>query len=352
MSIPSIPSARLRPDAVRVSGTILLGILIAIWSTSARAQSCDRIMEQDSTLNNFVDPPQYLTAALGTLGDVKRDGTGPQPMILIPGLGFGGDIFDDFMASHTGEFTMYAVTLPGFGGTQAPPSPSAATSFGDLTWTNGALAAIESLIESEGLVKPIVVGHWLTGTQLALRLALKQPGTIKAVIILAGSTRFVPTDTTHWPSQMPLARRVAGIDQYMAPRWFKTVTRETWDDNNFLPGDYAVNPVRGLRLWREAAEPPLHVWVRYLCEFHAQDVSLELGGLTVPTLVLKPGLDSVYHDPGNNYMVAYCHSGWDKPATENPRISIVTIPDSRACLWLDQPDKVNAAIADFLSHIM
>jgi hypothetical protein len=38
--------------------------------------------------------------------------------------------------------------------------------------------------------------------------------------------------------------------------------RETWDDNNFLPGDYAVNPILGLRLWREAASPQVHVWIR------------------------------------------------------------------------------------------
>jgi pimeloyl-ACP methyl ester carboxylesterase len=150
------------------------------------------------------------------------------------------------------------------------------------------------------------------------------------------------------PLNMPLAKRVAGIDRYMAPRWFKTVTRVTWDDNNFLPGDYAINPVRGLRVWRAAAEPPLHVWVRYLCEFYAQDFTLELDKLAVPTLIVQPGLDGIYHDPGNNYMQAFTHTCWDGAADSNPKIRRVTIPNSRACLWFDQPEKLDAIVDDFL----
>jgi pimeloyl-ACP methyl ester carboxylesterase len=296
----------------------------------------------------LVDPPGYKTAVLGTLGGVKESGQGTQAMILIPGLGFGGDEFDELMARWGTKFRMYTVTLPGFGGTAAPPSPAESVSFGDQTWTNGALRAIENLIEKEHIKRPIIVGHWLTGTQLALRLAINHPGDVRAVIIMAGSARFVATDTARMPRDMPLDRRVAGIDKYIAPRWFKTVTRATWDDNNFLPADYAINPVRGLRLWREAAEPPLHVWVRYLCEFHAQDIVLELDRLTVPTLVVNPGLEGIYHDPGSNYMQAFTHSSWDGATDRNPKIKFVTLPDSRACLWFDQPEKLDAIVEDFL----
>lgn len=172
-------------------------------------------------------------------------------MILIPGLGFGGSVFSEFMEGFAGQYRMYAVTLPGF----------------------------------------------------------------------------------------------------MAPRWFKTVTRETWDDNNFLPGDYAVNPVRGLRLWREAAAPGLHVWVRYLCEFNAQDITLEMDKLTVPTLILKPGLEGIYHTAGNNYMENYCHKNWEGSIGNNRNISVKTIPDSRVCLWFDQPQEVRKAVVDFLAGI-
>lgn len=310
--------------------------------------NCIRIMQQDSTLDNLVDPPGYKTAPLGSLGAVKKVGTGSQAMILISGLGFGGEIFDELMERWKDHYRMYAVTLPGFGGTAAPPSPANDVSFGRQTWTHGALQAIEDLIKSDKIERPIVVGHWLTGTQLALRLAMNRPKDVRAVIVLAGSARFVPTDTTRMPKYPPLESRVVGVDRFMAPLWFKTVTRETWDDNNFIPADYAINPVRGLRLWRQAFRPPLHVWVRYLCEFHAQDIALELDKLTVPVLIAKPGVENLVNDPGNNYMVAYTHDSWEGPHPSNPKIQFVTIPNSRACLWFDQPERLDGVINDFL----
>jgi len=312
---------------------------------------CIRIMAQDPKLDNLVDPPGYRTAALGTLGDVKKVGTGSQAMILIPGLGFGGGVFDELMERWKDRYRMYAVTLPGFGGTAAPPCPAKDVSFGSQTWTNGALQAIEELIKREKIERPIIVGHWLTGTQLALRLAMKHPAETRAVVLLAGSARFVapdPKDPNGGLMYPPLEQRVAIQDRYMGPKWFSTVTRETWDDNNFIPADYAINPVRGLRLWRQAASPLLHVWVRYLCEFNAQDVALELDKLTIPVLVVRPGVENNNADPGENYMYFYTHASWEGTRPSNPKIQFVTIPDSRACLWFDQPDRLDSLVNEFL----
>lgn len=310
-----------------------------------QAQSIQRIMEQDSTLDNLVDPPGYVTAAPGTLGGVLRAGKGSETMLIIPGLGFGGEIFREFIDEMSGRYRIVAVTLPGFAGTAAPPSPPEGTSFGDQTWTNSALAAIEKLIETEKMEQPIVIGHWLTGTQLALRLALRHPKKVRAVVLLAGAARMATRDTARARFIATPQARVASIDKFMAPRWFKTVTRETWDDNNFLPSDYAADPVRGLRLWRQAARPPLHVWVRYLNEFNAQDICPELERLTVPTLLLEPGFEANAHDPGNHYMELYCSYSWERCGR-----GIVTkkIPDARICLWYDQPKQVSDAIRAFL----
>ena len=333
--------------------SILLPILIsAQLTTSAFAQqTIQKILVQDSTLNNLVDPPGYKTCTLGELGRVDKIGHGPQSMILIAGLGFSGGIFKEFMSSHENDFTMYAVTLAGFGGTPAPPCPSESTSFGEQTWTNAALGAVEKLIENEKLDKPIIFGHWLAGTQIALRLAFRHPDNIKAVIIPSGSACFVATDTTRMKPHPPAEYRLKVTDQYMAPKWFKTVTRETWDDNNYLPGDYAVNPILGLRLWREAASPHLHVWVRYLNEFNAQDISLQLDSLTVPTLLLLPGLEDLFYQPGGNYMYGYCHTSWVPSASTHKSITSVTVPNSRICMWLDQPERFSEEVERFLAEL-
>jgi pimeloyl-ACP methyl ester carboxylesterase len=333
-------------------GFVLVGMIAVVSATSLHGQdSCPRILKQDSTLNNLVDPPGYQTVKLGTLGAVVRAGSGDRVMILIPGLGFGAGIFEDFMNGLAADYRMYAVTLPGFGGTAAPPCPPETTSFGAQTWTTGALSALERLIETERIRDAVVVGHWLTGTQLAVRLATRHPDRIKAVILLAGVPRWVTPDTARAAYYSTLERRIASVDRYLAPRWFKTVTRETWDDNNFLPGDYAVHPVRGLRLWREAATPKLHVWIRYLSEFNAQDLSLEISRLKVPTLLLEPGLEGLWHD-GQNYMRDNIgHRSWEGILGGKAKIVAKTIPDSRACLWFDQPKAVARAMGDFLQGV-
>ncbi len=329
---------------------LILTLTLIAGSLGAQ-QQCVRIMKQDSTLNNLIEPPGYNTCQFGTLGRFEKVGTGSQSMILIPGCGFGGGIFREYMDAHKDQYTMYAVTLPGFDGTPAPPLPDTTVSYGKQSWTNGAMQAIEKLIETEKIDNPLIVAHWMTATQIALRMALSNKHNIKAVIIAAGTPTMVMTDTSIYRPHMPLNQRVAAIDMYMIPKWFKTVTRETWDDNNFLPQDYAMNPVMGLRLWREAAEPMLHVWIRYLNEFNAQDITFDLDSLAVPTLLIKPGLEGLYYDPGQNYMNSFCHIGWNSTLQTNKVIQAVTIPNARTCIWIDQPKEFDRVVDEFLKGV-
>ncbi len=330
--------------------TVLMMFFLLVPDLSGQ-EALPRIMRQDSTANNLIEPAGYVTAPPGTLGAVIISGSGAQPVILIPGLGFGANIFTEFIAGFGEGYTFYAVTLPGFGGTAAPPLPDPDASFSEQTWTNGALKAIEALINEKSIKNPIVVGHWLTGTQLALRLAMKHPDNVKAVVLLSGSARMMVADSLYDRYYGTLEKRAAAVDRWLSPRWFKTVTRETWDDNNFLPGDYAVNPVRALRLWREAASPKLHVWIRYLCEFNAQDISFDIHSLKVPTLLLKPGLEGIIDMPEQKYMYDYCHRSWDGILTKSAKIIVKTIPNSRVCLWFDQPAQVRSVIRDFLQGL-
>ena len=310
-----------------------------------------RRFDQDPKLNNLVHREGYATSALGELGRVTKVGNGSQEMILIAGAGFGGDIYDNFMDSHKDEFTMYVVTLPGFGGTAAPPMPPAGTSYGEQTWTRAAQEGVERLIADKKMKRPIVVGHWLNATQVALRLALDNPDKIRAVIIISGVPKNATLDAQRGTYVSP-EQRAEYMDTTMAPRWFKTVTRDTWDDNNYYPHDYAIHPVRALQLWREAARPPLPVMIRYLCEYWAQDVTVELDRLTVPTLVLKPGFDKdFYFVPGQDYMQATCHDSWQGVEDRSTVIRMRTIEDSRVFIMDDQPEKLDAAIEEFLAEI-
>lgn len=328
-------------------------ILVVSWlaiGTSSQAQRPSIV--QDPALDNLVHPPGYAPATPATLGAVTRTGSGSRSMILIPGLGFSGAVFDDFMARHSRAFTMYAVTLPGFGATPAlamPPADSA--SYRHASWTRSSETAIVALMDSLQIRRTTIVAHWILASQIALRLALRHPDRVDGVVLLAGVVKaYYDNDTTmlHWS----LDRRSRYADA-MGSQWFRTVTRQTWDDNNFMSYDYALSPRLGLFLWREAASPSLPVWVRYLLEFYALDVTPDLANLQVPVLVVQPGFDDPqFHvEPGRNYMRNLTHDSWRDVHRSPGRVEFVTIPGARLFVTHDKPDELDKAIAPFLSRI-
>lgn len=331
----------MRPRFLVPTMLMVVFVFLGIFPDSAAAfqDPFPRILIQDTTLDNLVTPPGYRTATLGELGAITRRGTGPKSMLLIPGLGFGGEAFEPLMEALGDSYTMWAVTLAGFGGTPAPPTPPEGTSYAAQTWTEGALEGIDDLIQREDLRDIVVVGHWLTGAPLAIRVALRHPERVRAVVLLAGSARFAF-------GQMSLAQRVTMVDGRLSQGWFKTVTRETWDDNNFLPGDYAAQPVLGLRLWRQAASPHLHTWIRYLLESYAQDVTLELPSLRVPTLLLNPDTAGVWHDPSNFYYRTFTSGSWGD--LSGTGVEVKTVAGSRIVMWADQLDCVIEEVKVFL----
>lgn len=319
-----------------------------ILSSAAAAQP--RSMAQDAALNNLRHAEGTATAAANTLGRVRQVGNGPRRMVLIPGLGFGDGIWTEFMERHQARYTMYAVTLPGFGGTPPLAMPPEGTRFADRTWTMSAVAAVRDLIERERIARVTLVAHWALAAQIALQLALEQPGRVEAVILIGSPLKSYyenPPGMLEWTA----AQRAAYADG-MGQKWFKTVTRQTWDDNNFMSYDYAVNPRRGLFLWREAQAPSLPVWIRYLLEFYTFDQAAALATLTVPTLVVQPGFDDPAFpvEPGWNYMRNLCLDSWRGMAGVNARLEFATVPQSRLFVMFDQPEALDRIVTAFLNR--
>src|SRR5262249_39543176 len=153
-------------------------------------------------------------------------------MVLVSGFGVGASAFEGFMRRNAGRYHMLAVTLPGFEGTAAPPMPPPGTSYGAQTWTQECVDAIASLIRERRLRNPGVVGHFINGSQVAMRLAIDHPDLVRSVVLLAGTPRFEPLRSGRsWPKNLTLEQKVRAVDLFIAPRWFKTVTRETWVKN-------------------------------------------------------------------------------------------------------------------------
>jgi len=309
---------------------------------------------QDSTLDNLVHAQGYVTSPAGALGGVVERGKGPIDMVLVSGFGVGASAFEGFMRRNAGRYHMLAVTLPGFEHTQAPPMPAPGTSYGDQTWTRSATDAVVRLIGERKLHRPVLVGHFINGTQVAMRVALDHPEKVRAVVLLAGTPRFEPVAAaSYWPKNLTLAQKILAVDRYSAPRWFKTVTRDTWVKGNFVATDYSVDPVLGTRFAEGANDPPLPVLVRYLCEFHASDLWPDLQHLQRPLLVIQPSFtESVRADTTRDYLQGYFEEPWRGRLEGRPRTETLFLDNAGILVMEDQGPIVDRTIAEFLKRLV
>lgn len=327
---------------------LLLRLPLALCLAAPLAQQPEAA--QDPKLDNLVHAAGYKTAEPGTLGAVVERGSGPVDMLLVSGFGVGASAFEGFMQRNAARFHMFAVTLPGFEGTPAPPMPPQGTSYGEQTWTRAAVGAVTELIRKRGLRNPVLVGHSLNGTQVAAGVALEHPELVRALVLLAGSPRFEPAEATpFWPKDLTLEKKVSMVDTGLAPRWFKTVTRRTWVAGNFVAGDYSLDDARGKRFADLANEPPLPVLIRYLCEYHASDVRAHLEQLKPPLLLIRPSFtEALRADKKRSYLQSFFEEPWKGQLESRPHTQVLALDGAGILVMDDKPAEVDQAIAGFL----
>ena len=344
-------AAGVRPRLLSMTRRTSLLVLIAALRFGASAVLAQPAL-QDSTLDNLVHARDYVTAPAGVLGAVIERGKGRTDMVLVSGFGVGASAFDGFMRRNARRYHMLAVTLPGFEGTAAPPMPEAGTSYGDQTWTRAAAEAVAKLIADRRLDRPVLVAHFINGTQVVMRVALDHADRVRAVVLLAGTPRFEPVKPSRfWPKDMTLEKKVQAVDRFSAPRWFKTVTRETWVKGNFVATDYSTDLDVGHRFADSANDAPLPVLVRYLCEFHASDLWPELARLDAPLLVIQPSFTAELRaDTLRSYLQGYFEEPWRGRLEGRARTETMVVENAGILVMDDQAAAVDRKIASFLER--
>ncbi|MBI3579184.1 MAG: alpha/beta hydrolase [Ignavibacteriales bacterium] len=306
---------------------------------------------RDSTLNNLVHPAGYKTGKFGELGNIQKTGSGKQTLILIPGWGFDGSVFDDFREAYENQYTIYTITIPGYGNTAAPPMPPESTSYGAQSWNNGVIQGLVKLIEKEKIRKPIIVGHFTQGAQVALRLAAEYPDKVGGVITLGGQAKFISVRGGE-VKDLPLATMITFTDKFTGPQWFKMMVRKYFDDNNYPPALYSLDSLKGAELWRQSAAVPFQVMVRYICEFFASDIKTELHKIQCPVLILRPTFsDSFLKLPVNAYVKPQFIDSWNDVSARNPLIKVKDIKNSACFVWKDNPADTYREIKTFVEAI-
>lgn len=306
---------------------------------------------QDTIINNLVHTEGYETSEYGAIPEYVKAGKGKQTLILIPGYGFDASVFEDFMKANRSNYTMYAITIPGFGNTTAPPMPDMGVSYGLQSWNKGTNQGIVKLIKKNNLQKPIIVGHFVQGAQLAIRMALDYPDLVGGVIILGGPARYVGFNQGK-VIEPPLKDLVSYTDKFTGPKWFKQMKKTFFDSSNFAPEIYSLDVEKGTKLRQQVAEVPMPVIVRYSCEYFASDVKSEFDKIKCPMLVLRATFNKNFLDnPGNGFVKPQFIDTWNDASTRNPLIIVKDIEDAACFLWKDKPVETYSAIKEFVNKM-
>src|SRR5215472_3008017 len=242
------------------------------------------LRELDFRRNNFRFPSDYKTLADNQPPQIIKEGHGSQTLILIPGVYSGNVAFQGFMARNDSRYKFYVVTPPGLNGTPARPLPPETTSYGDLTWTRRLERDILDLIHREKLKKPVIVAHGFPGSLIADDLAGQRPDLLGGVIDVAVMpVQFFPSpkDASFKKPAAP-QERVEYVNVSWAQKWFRYVTPETWESNNYPAEMFSNDPSRAEHARLQVESAPLEVKIRYLSEFMAADDTAEFANLKTP----------------------------------------------------------------------
>jgi pimeloyl-ACP methyl ester carboxylesterase len=312
------------------------------------------LRELDFARNNIEHAAGYKTLRDTDPPRIDKSGRGTRPMILIPGMYSGARSFDGFMARNRSRYRFYVVTPPGINGTRARTMPPAGTSFGELNWTRRLTRDVLQLIRRENLRKPIILVERQPGSVVAMELALQHPDEVGGVVLVGTNlSQFMasPKDPARkTPATLP--ERVGLVDRNWAAQWFKFVTPETWLSNDMRPEMLARDPAMGQRASNEIEAASLEVKIRYLCEFWASDVTVELGQLKIPVLTLIPGFDEKFLiDPANAFAQISYVDPWNTTDQQIQKIQRVMVPNARLLLLDEQPAVADKAVAEFVNKL-
>lgn len=305
---------------------------------SGRSYSQDAPVPSAETKPAAVSAPDPQNPSLRMpIQQVATLGDGPIPMVLVPDVGYDCTIWKSFMERNAHRYTMYAVTLPGFGGTHAPELKPGEL-WDSLVLTKNAVAALVKFIDDQGLVRPVVMGHGYGG-HLAMKLAIEHPMKTRAVISVDG----LPVQPLADPNQDDsFSERHALIRDSIAPKMIQ-MSDEEWHNRHFMSTMSVVSDdfkARDYAVLLSKQDRGVHMM--YLFETLMSDVRPGLKTIQVPLLCIAP----VSPDP--NPPREIFHMAWYDSLGAPPGAWLTFYPDCRHFVMDDNPDQLDFDVDLFI----
>ena len=242
---------------------------------------------------------------------VEVSGTG-RPVILIPGLGCPGSIWNETVAHLAPIAQTHVLTLSGFAGRPPIDKPLVAT----------ARAELATYIRDRHLDHPVVIGHSLGGF-LAYWLAGTEPDLVGAVIAVDA----VPAIGA-FPGAIDGGAQMRDSWKKMSADEFAAATRQFF-------GTMANDPVQLQPLLAEILRSDQRAMADAFYELFATDIRPELPGITAPVLAIIA--DSLYQ----KFIVEQL-----APVRQH---EVVVVPRTKHMVMYDDPAGFERAVDSFLA---
>lgn len=278
-------------------------------------------------------PPLPKANATFMAGPIRIDvfGTPGKPaLIFIPGLACGAWEWSGEIAQFAPDYTIYALTLPGFDGVAPAQSPLFKT-VTDNFWT---------MLDAHSIAKPIVVGHSL-GATLAIMLAEQHSDRLRSVIAVDGLPIFPGFERQTVQQRAQAAQRMSAM----------LAASSTPQQFEFAEKTYAL-PYMMTSKDDIAAVAPLtarsdpKAAAAWLSEDLTTDLRPGLKNVSVPLLEIAP-----YDATLENNMFASSQAKtayYSGLLVGTPTAKVQVIEGSRHFIMYDRPQQLHTAIAGFL----
>jgi pimeloyl-ACP methyl ester carboxylesterase len=259
-------------------------------------------------------------------------GTGPETLLLVHGLAANAGFWRYNIPELARHYRVIAVDLPGFGKSSKATSYPYSMSF--------YAATLARLIAELDLGPVTVVGHSMGG-QVAMTMALRHPETVRRLVLAApaGIESFRPGEAAWLRSTLTIQgiRNVPedGIRRNLSLNFYR------WDDRwEWLVEERA----------RMARAPDFdqfaYAVVQSVGAMLDEPTTPHLERVAHPAAIIYGRYDHLIPNP-------YLHPGrasgvFREGAERMPRAALVEIPAAGHMLMIEQPERFNAAILDWL----
>ena len=260
---------------------------------------------------------------------VVVQGAGPD-LILVPGLACSRDVWAGVVAGLGGRYRVHLVQVAGFGG-----EPARGNAKGDVC--AGVAEGLAAYIAQPGLHRPALIGHSMGGT-IGLMLAARHPDALGRLMVvdMFPALAVVMTRPGATPQEIKAtADGIGGNMEHADAAQFKTSLDQSLNGMILTASARPAVEAQGIASDHGVAG-------RAMREMILTDLAPELGRITVPVTVVHAWNRN---DP---YTAEQSDQLYKSVYAKLKGVKLVRIDDSAHFVFLDQPQKFEAAVLDFL----